>query len=197
MKYSIIKYSIIAACAIILSACQTGKPIAMSVVATPTAKSIANGDVLGPQRAAGQDVPQLQGQEVVTVRTYEHRRDPDAVSSTRTELEGIACSLESDGYRAAVKTPAQVTVPDYGYASRPIRIQCNAPGFKTGVATVQPYSKTSASRIGAARGAGLAAVLIVAVVDSATDPKKHDYGYEFANVTMNRTNCASTKAGCR
>lgn len=197
MRAFIRKLAIFATLSFILSACQTGKPIAMSVMATPTAAGIKNGDVLAPQRAAGQDVPPLQGQEVVTVRTYEYQRDTDAVSSTLKEIEGVNCVLESDGYRAAVNTPAEVSVPDYGFASRPIRVHCNAPNFKTGIATLQPYSKTSADRMQSAGQGGLAGVLVVALIDAASDPKKHDYGYRPADVTMNRTNCASTKMGCR
>lgn len=183
--------------ALALAGCQTAKPIAMSVGVTPTNSGAVGGDVLAAERQAGQDIPQLQGQEVVTVRTYEYTLKTEAVSATRTELEGIACVLESDGYRAEVKTPAQVTVPDYGYASRPIRVSCEAPGFKTGTATVQIFSKTTSGRMQTAQHGGLAGVVLVAMIDAASDKKKHDYGYLPADITMNRVGCENARVGCR
>lgn len=180
-----------------LAGCQTAKPIAMSVSVTPTTSGGVGSDVLAAERQAGQDIPPLEGQEVVTVRTYEYTLKTEAVSATRTELEGIDCVLESDGYRAEVKTPAQVTVPDYGYASRPIRVNCRAPGFNTGTATVQIFSKTTSGRMETAQHGGLAGVVLVAMIDAATDKKKHDYGYLPADVTMNRVGCEATRAGCR
>ncbi|MBX8828369.1 hypothetical protein, partial [Ochrobactrum sp. SFR4] len=77
----------------------------MSVNATPTASGIKNGDMLAPQRASGQDIPQLRGQEMVTIRTYENIKKPDVQFATLTEIEGVTCEIESDGYKATVKTP--------------------------------------------------------------------------------------------
>ncbi|MBB5576637.1 MULTISPECIES: hypothetical protein [Rhizobium] len=179
-----------------LAGCQTAKPIAMSVVATPTAKGTQYGDVLAPQRAAGQDIPALKGQKIVTVRAYEDVRKKDAQLSTRTELEGIDCALDSEGYRASVKTPAEIRVPDYGYASRPVAVHCQAPGYRTGFASVQPFDETSHDRMAAASNNGLVTMVAVALVDAATDKKKHDYSYPPVFVTMNRIGCEKDKAGC-
>jgi hypothetical protein len=70
--------------ALLLVGCQSTKPIAMSVNATPTASGIKNGDMLAPQRASGQDIPQLRGQEMVTIRTYENIKKPDVQFATLT-----------------------------------------------------------------------------------------------------------------
>lgn len=192
------KLVVISAVALLgLSGCQTAKPIAMTVTATPTVPGTQHGDVLARQRAEGQDIPALQGQEVVTLRTYEYSREADSLGATRAELEGTACVLESEGYRAEVKTPAQVSVPDYGYASRPIRVNCSAPGFRTSHATLEPFSRTSANRMDSAQQSGLAGVLIVALVDAASDRKTHDFGYRPAEITMNRIGCEAKPAGCR
>ncbi|MGZ9718511.1 hypothetical protein [Rhizobium miluonense] len=180
-----------------LTGCQSAKPIAMSVNALPTAKGVQYGDVLAPQRAAGQDIPSLKGQRVVTVRTYEDVRKKDAQFSTREEMEGVDCALESEGYRASVKTPAEIRVPDYGYASRPVAVRCQSPGYRAGYATVQPFDKTSSERLGAASNNGLAGVVVVALIDAATDKKKHEFSYPPVYVTMNRIGCEKERSGCR
>jgi hypothetical protein len=117
--------------------------------------------------------------------------------TSQTELEGIDCALESEGYRASIKTPAEIKVPDYGYASRPVSVHCQAPGYKTGFASVQPYDKTSAERLDAASNNGLVSIVAVALIDAATDKKKHDYSYRPVSVTMNRIGCEKEKSGCR
>ncbi len=97
----------------------------MSVSVTPTTREGAEfGDVLAAQRRAGQDIPPLKGQQALTIRTYEYAQKDSEQFATRTEIEGIACGLESEGYRASVKTPAEVKVPYYGYASRLVSVRC-------------------------------------------------------------------------
>lgn len=180
-----------------LAGCQTAKPISMSVAATPTAKGVPYGDALAPQRAAGEDIPALKGQKIVTVRTYGYAGKSDAQFTTRTEIEGIDCALESEGYRASVKSPAEIKVPDYGYASRPVSVHCQAPGYKPGYASAQPYDKTTAERLDAGSNNGLVGLVAVALIDAATDKKKHDYAYRQVDVTMNRIGCEKEKSGCR
>lgn len=180
-----------------LAGCQTGKPIAMTVTATPTVSGIQGSDVLAPQRAAGQDVPPLRGQEIVTVRTFEHVRKKGSELSSYTEIEDVACTLESEGYRAAIKTPAEVRVPDYGYASRPISVRCSAPGYKTAFGSASAYNKTADDRLSSAGSGGLAGVLVVALINAASDEKKHDFTYRPIRMTMNRIGCEKSKGGCR
>lgn len=179
-----------------LAGCQTGKPIAMSVGVTPTNDS-QNGDVLASYRSAGQDIPALKGTEVVTVRTYSYVRKPDSDVNSRIEVEDVACKLESDGYTASIRTPAEVRVPDYGYASRPITVQCNAPGYKPGIKTAAAFNRTMEQRMSNAGQGGLAGVVLVAMINAASDEKKHDFGYRPVDVTMNSVNCAESKQGCR
>lgn len=180
-----------------LAGCQTAKPIGMSASATPTGSGIQNGDVLAPQRAAGQDIPPLRGQEIVTVRTYENIKKPDAQFASLTEIEGITCEIESEGYRAMVKTPAEVRVPDYGYASRPISARCHAPGYKTAFQSIKAYNATGQQRMSSAGGSGIAGVVLVAMIHAATDEKKHDFAYPALKITMNRVGCEKASAGCQ
>lgn len=183
--------------ALLLVGCQSTKPIAMSVNATPTASGIKNGDMLAPQRTSGQDIPQLRGQEMVTIRTYENIKKPDVQFATLTEIEGVTCEIESDGYKATVKTPAEVRVPNYGYASRLISARCNAPGYKPGFESVKAYNKTGEQRMNSASGGGLAGVVLVAMIHAATDEKKHEFAYPPLKVTMTKPAVASAKQVAR
>ena len=180
-----------------LAGCQTTKPIAMSVTATPTVSGIKNGDVLAPQRASGQDIPALRGQEMVTIRTYERLKKPDAQFSSLTEIEGITCEIESEGYKATVKTPAEIRVPNYGYASRLISSRCHAPGYKSGFESVKAYNKTGEQRMSSAGSGGVVGVVLVALIHAATDEKKHEFAYPPLKVTMNKLGCEKTKTGCQ
>lgn len=180
-----------------IAGCRTGKPISMTVTARPTASNIQNGDVLAPQRRAGLDIPALHGTEIVTVRTYEHTKKKDGGFTTSVELENIDCALESDGFTASVKTPAEVRVPDYGYASRPISVRCNAPGYKTSYKNESAFNRTMEQRMSNAGSGGFAGVVVVALINAASDIKKHDFGYQPIGVTMNRIGCETAKVKCR
>jgi len=180
-----------------LTGCQTGKPLAMSVAATPTASGIQHGDMLAPQRAAGQDIPALKGNEIVTIRTYEYVNKGGAEFSSRTEIDGVNCKLESDGYSASIKTPAEVRVPDYGYASRPISVSCNAAGYRTSFSNVTAINKSAEQRMASGSNGGLIGVVIMAAVNAGSDQKKDDFAYPPVNVTMNRIGCEKTKVRCR
>ncbi|AOO81639.1 hypothetical protein [Bosea vaviloviae] len=181
-----------------LGGCQTAKPIAMSVSVTPTTKEgAAFGDVLAAQRKAGQDIPPLKGQQVLIVRSYEYVQKADEPFATSMEIEGIDCGVESEGYRASLKTPAEVRVPDYGYASRLISVRCHTARHKPSFVTVQPFDKTTSDRLRAGSNAGLAALVAVAIIDAATDKKTHEFSYPPAHVTMNGIGCETEKVGCR
>lgn len=170
----------------------------MSVSVTPTTKGGAEfGDVLAAQRRAGQDIPPLKGQQVLTVRTYEYVQKDDEQFATRTEIEGIDCGLESEGYRASVKTPAEVRVPYYGYASRLVAVRCQGSVYKSSLANIQPFDKTIADRERTAPALGIAGLLTVALIDATVDKKNRDYAYPPANLTMNRIGCENKKVGCR
>ncbi|MCB5205507.1 hypothetical protein LH464_23985 [Neorhizobium sp. T786] len=135
---------------------------------------------------------------MITVRTYEHARKTGGGSSSKIEIEGIDCVLESEGYSAAVKTPAEVRVPDYGYASRPITARCTAPGYKSAVTSSSPFNKTAEQRLSSGgQSGGLAGVLVVALINAASDEKKHDFAYHPITVTMNRIGCEKQAGGCR
>lgn len=178
-------------------ACQTPKPIAMSTVAVPSNPNIHDGDVLVEHRKAGQDIPPLRGQDVVTVRTFANAISTSGETSKLVELEGVSCKLSSDGYTASVVTPAQVNVPDYGYASRPIMARCDAKGYRPGVLTVSAFNLTEQENYSVATNGGLLGVMFAAIVHAASDVKKHDFAYPGLKVIMNPVGCERTKAGCR
>jgi hypothetical protein len=180
----------------ILASCQTAKPIGMTVSVTPTASGITGGDVLSPQRNAGQDIPQLKGSSIVTVRSFEHTKKADDTFSSRKEIERVSCELKSDGYQASFLTPAQVNVPDYGYASRPIMVRCDHPGFKTGYKNVEAFDKTSAQMRDSGSKSGLLGFGLAVIVDAASDRKKHDFVYPPIEVDMNTLECEKSKTGC-
>lgn len=180
-----------------IAGCQTAKPIAMTVSVTPTAAGTTGGDVLAPQRAAGRKIPELRGERLVTVRTYESIKKPDAQFATTVELEGISCKLESEGYKASFLTPAQVRVPYYGYASGLISTRCDAPGYRPGFKNVTAFNQTERARLDSASSSGLLAVAVVAVVNAASDPENHEFAYPKIDVTMNRIGCETSPAGCR
>jgi hypothetical protein len=174
--HSIYRYNALAFTLAFAAGCQTAKPIAMSVAVTPTATNIQNGDVLAPQRRAGLEIPPLHGTEIVTIRTYETVMEKTNGRSSTIELENIGCQVQSDGYTASIKTPAEVRVPDYGYASRPISVQCNAAGYKPAFKSRMAYNKTTKRRMSGAHNGGLIGVVAVAVINAASDEKKHDFG---------------------
>lgn len=169
---------------LLLAGCQTAKPITSVVDATPTVPAVSNGDVLAAQRQAGQDIPEVRGFDYVTVRAIGVTTDKKSGNSKREEIEGVPCTVTSEGYTATVKTAAQVKVPNYGYASRPIKVECKAPGYKNGLLTVAPIDLTSQNRLNSAGSAGLLGVLVVGLIDAADSNRNHQFGYPEIRVVM-------------
>ena len=176
--------------------CQKALPIAQVTSALATDPSITNGDVLAKRRAAGEDIPQLRGTALVTVRAYHHEIVKSGTPKKK-EIAGARCNLQSDGYTAQVQTPGQVRVPNYGYASRLISVNCNAENHKTGYASVKAYDATKSSRLGAGASGGLIGVVAVEIINAADDVKNNEFEYSPAQVYMNRLGCENTKRGCR
>lgn len=168
----------------LIAGCQTAKPVSMVVDATPTVASVKHGDVLAAQRASGQDIPEVRGFDYVTVRAVAVLRDEETGRSKNEELEGIPCTVSSEGYTAEVKTAAQVKVPNYGYASRPIEVRCKAPGYKDGIKTVSAYDITSSNRLNSAASGGLLGVMVVGLIDAADSKDDHKFGYPEVRVNM-------------
>lgn len=181
-----LKLAFLLATPLLLAACQTAKPITSVVDAQPTVKNVKHGDVLASQRAAGQDIPELRGHSYVTVRTSAVTIDKQSGRQKNEEIEGVACTISSEGYRASVKSAAQVKVPNYGYASRPIKAECKAPGYKDGIQVVAPYDETSQKRMSRAGSGGLLGVLVVGIIDAATSNKNHIFSYPSINVLMRK-----------
>lgn len=168
----------------LVAGCQTSKPVSMVVDATPTVPAVQHGDVLAAQRAAGQDIPEVRGFDYVTIRAVAVLRDVETGRSKNEELEGVPCTVSSEGYTAKVKTAAQVKVPNYGYASRPIKVHCKAPGYKDGIKTIAAYDITSAKRLSSAASGGLIGVVVVGLIDAADSKGDNTFGYPEARVYM-------------
>lgn len=179
-----------------LAGCNTTQPIAMSVSAVPTDPSVTNGDVLAQRRAAGEDIPSLRGTEVVTIRTFRYVKG-DNGGPKREELTGVSCALTGEGYAAQVTTPGQVRVPDYGYATRPVEVQCNAEGYKPGIGNIKPFDGTKAARVNAGSGAGLVGVIGMGIINAADSDKDNDFVYPPVNIIINTLDCDTSQFGCR
>ncbi|WP_428696293.1 hypothetical protein [Stappia sp.] len=180
-----------------LAACQTTKPIAMSVSYQPTSPTATHGDVLAEARAGGQKIPQLRGTEFITVRSYHYTLHKESGTGIKEEMTGAECTLESDGYTASFRTPAQVKVPNYGYASRPVSVRCNAPGYKSGFANASAENETRRKIYQSGAGAGLVGLMTAAIIDAANSEDNDDFKYPLVSVTMNREDCDSSRLGCR
>jgi hypothetical protein len=180
-----------------LAACQTAKPIAMSVNYQPTNPTAAHGDVLAEARAQGQNIPKLRGTEFITVRSYRYTLHKDSGTGIKEEMTGADCTLESDGYSAKFRTPAQVKVPNYGYASRPVSVRCNAPGYKTGFANAGAENETRKAIYRAGASNGLVGFVTASIIDAANDEDNDDFKYPLVSVIMNQEDCDSSQLGCR
>ncbi|MEM1378859.1 MAG: hypothetical protein AAGG69_15870 [Pseudomonadota bacterium] len=167
----------------------------MTAQAVPTDPNTVGGDVLALRRAAGADIPQLRGSEFVTVRTFHYL--PDGNRFKRTELTGVSCVLEGEGYTANVVTPAQAQVPDYGFASPAIRVQCNKDGYKPSFKNITAFDATKAARMNASGQGGLIGVLGMGIINAADKGRRNDFKYPLAMMIMNLENCEQLKVGCR
>ncbi|WP_249695253.1 hypothetical protein [Stappia sp. WLB 29] len=189
--------ALVIASAVGLAACQTTKPIAMSVSYQPTSPTATHGDVLAEARAQGQNIPQLRGTEFITVRSYHYTLHKDSGTGVKEEMTDAECKLESDSYTASFRTPAQVKVPNYGYASRPVSVRCDAPGYKTGFANAGAENETRKKIYRSGSGAGLVGLMTAAIIDAANSEDNDDFKYPLVSVVMNREDCDSSTLGCR
>ena len=179
-----------------LSACQTTAPIQQVTTVVPTDPTIVGNDVLAAQRAAGEDVPILRGTNLLTIRTYHHAIQKGG-KLKKSELIGASCNIESDGFTGEVKTPGQIRVPDYGYASRLVIVRCNQEGYKEGFTNVRAIDVDKTGRMNAAAGGGVIGIVAMGVINAVDDKKNNKFEYHNASVYMNRIGCETAKGGCR
>ena len=186
----------LSAAALAISACTTSQPIAMTAVAVPTDPTVTNGDVLAARRAEGADIPALRGSEFVTVRTYQYVPGTNG-RAKREELTGVPCILLGEGYSAQIVTPGQARVPDYGYASPSISVQCQQAGYRDGIGNVTAFNATESGRMNAAAGGGLIGVVGMGIINAASSDRNDDFKYPEVAIVMNRTDCETQPGGCR
>ena len=183
---NLLKICAMGAILFIVAACATNKaPLKMTKTVTPTSP-IENGDYYAKRRAAGEDLPERRGSEFIEIRTY-HKvaTEKNGQKSTkREELTDVNCILKGDGFRAEFITPAQIEVPDYGYASSSLRIECKHPGYNTAFHNTKPYDIDKESRMNSSTSGGLLGVFVVAAINAADDEKNNNFGYRPADILL-------------
>lgn len=179
-----------------LTACQTTAPIQQVTTAVPTDPNVVGNDVLAARRVAGEDVPTLRGTNLLTIRTYHHTLQKGG-KLKKEELIGASCRIKSDGFTGQVKTPGQIRVPDYGYASRLVTVQCDKEGYKTGFTNARAIDVDKTARMNSAAGGGVIGIVAMGVINAVDDKKNNKFEYRPASVYMNRIGCETMKGGCR
>ncbi len=137
-------------------------------------------DVYASRRRAGENVPELAGDQVVPVRTY----IANSGFGLGDELSGAKCTVSARDFTASVITPAKVRLPNYRMQSSTISIRCAKNGYQTRTVDHSVYNQTKSSRMNMGAQAGLLGVLAVAAINAASDDKTHDYKYPPMNIVL-------------
>lgn len=176
-----IKFAAAAALLATVVGCTQAEITQPPIVVTPNVARDAIGlDVYARARASGNPVPAFRGQNTVAVRTFGQASD----SGGRTELSGVACSLDSGVYKATFTTPANIIVPDYGPSSPALFVRCTAED-RSGSVTANAVNLTAQQRSASAAGAGLLGAIIIGAVNEANrDNLNDDFGYNPINVQL-------------
>lgn len=163
------------------AACTQAEITTPPVAITPKNPSSAVGvDVYAGDRSRGNPVPEFRGQEIAQVRTFGQGE------TGRTELSGVACTLDSGLYTASFVTPANIVVPDYGQNSPALFVRC-INGQSSGSTTVNTLNFTAQQRQSASFGTGLlGAIIIGAVAVAQTDNEKDEFKYPLIVVNLSQ-----------
>lgn len=174
------KFIAFALTSVILTACVGAEITSPPVSITPTVPANAVGlDVYARDRALGNPVPRFRGQKTVQIRTF-----GKGEKGGHTELSGIKCNIDAGVFKAAVITPANLNVPDYGPSSPALFVRC-VDGQRSGSITVNAFNATNAGRqSGAAGGGVLGAIIVGAVAASMRDDNKDDFQYPSISITL-------------
>ena len=163
----------------LLAAC--AKPLEVTTI-TPiqTANGSGNIDVYADSRSAGEVVPEFTGDQIVDVRSYTSNKN----GNKGKEFAGASCVLEARDFTANLVTPAKVRVPLYRDQSSPLTVSCTHKDHHPKLAERAVFNLTKAERLDAGSNAGLAGVLIMAVVNEASDESNDVYNYHNIDVVM-------------
>ncbi len=140
-----------------------------------------NTDVYAERRRAGENVPELAGDQIVPVRTYVARKDG---FGPREEIAGASCKLSARDFSANLITPAKVRLPVYRMQSSVISVRCSKAGYQTRTVDHSVYNKTKSDRYQMGGRAGVLGVIAVAAINAVSDEKTHDYLYPPMNITL-------------
>ncbi|MEO7380397.1 MAG: hypothetical protein ABIV25_01515 [Paracoccaceae bacterium] len=166
--------------AISVSACTPMEVTTPPVMITPKIAANASGiDVYARDRARGNPVPRFRGQKTVQIRTFGQGSD-----GSYGELSGVPCKIDAGVYTAAVYTPANLIVPDYGPSSPVVFVRCILDS-RSGSATVSAYNATNAQRQASGDGLGLlGAIIIGAVAANQRDDNVDDFQYPLISIQL-------------
>jgi hypothetical protein len=168
--------------AIFLAGCAK-KPMEVDRITQISPANGAKGlDVYASKRKAGEAAPEMSGDQVVPVRTY--IAGGGALGGRGKEFAGANCIVKANNYEARVTTPAKIRVPIYRMNSSMLSVRCEKEGFRTKTAEFAVYNKTKNDRYAAGSRAGVAGLLVMAVVNGLSDESKHDFLYPPLNVEM-------------
>ena len=158
---------------LILAGCEQAEITQPPIMVVPTDRAGSSGiDVYARDRARGNPVPVVRGQDNVPIRTF-----GNLDGAGYAEIEGIQCNLDSGLYSVSFVTPANIAVPDYGSNSPAIFVRC-VNGATSGSITVEAYNVTSTQRHNSAIGTGLLGAIVIGAVAAANVDNSNDkFGY--------------------
>jgi hypothetical protein len=191
-----VKKAICACLAAIAVAGCAAKPLTVGSITSIQPTNGATGtDVYANQRAAGIAVPEYSGDQLVEIRTYEHKDGEGGV-----EMADASCTVSAGTFKAAMTTPARVRVPLYKDKSESLAVQCTKPGFKPEMISLAAFDKTRADRYGNITSAGasagligvVASVAIAGVIDASSDSTQNIWYYPPAKIVLERVEKSSS-----
>lgn len=157
------------------------KPMEVSSITEIKPQSGKGGlDVYADKRAAGQQVPQFAGDQIVQVRTY---MEGDA-NNLSQEIPGAACKLSATEYSADIVTPAKVRVPIYRAQSSTLAVKCEKEGFLPKMQEAAVENETQNKRLEMGSNGGLIGVALALAVNGVSDTANDDFKYPVVKVVM-------------
>ncbi len=164
-----------------LAACSK-KPMEVDrISAIKSSSGSTNTDVYAKRRKAGENVPELAGDQIVPIRTYVDNKGGFGLGD---EIAGAKCTVNARDFTAEVVTPAKVRLPNYRMQSSAISIRCTKKGYATRTVERSVYNQTKNDRLNMGSKAGLLGVLAVVAINAASDDKTHDYKYPPMQIVM-------------
>ncbi len=166
------------------------KPLTVGSITSIKPTNGATGtDVYAHQRAAGIQVPEYSGDQLLEIRTYEHKE-----GEGRVEMADASCTVSAGTFKATMTTPAKVRVPLYKDKSEGLAVQCTKPGFKPNLVSLAAFDKTRADRYNnltqAGASAGLvglvASAAVAGVIDASSDNTHNIWYYPAAKINLER-----------